>query len=109
MHGGSAQVTIGGLASRVHGLRGSERLSLIGIVRDGVGDALRAHAEGGRSALLLESATRDAEAMLDGLLNDIADLAFAQFPQWYACGEMTVELAAVRRTARECQRQAEIA
>jgi very-short-patch-repair endonuclease len=88
---GAAQVTIGGVAVRIIALRGGERLTLIGIDRDGVGDALRAHPEASRSALLLESAARNAEAILDDLIDDLADLAFARFPQWYGRGEMTVD------------------
>jgi very-short-patch-repair endonuclease len=88
---GAAQVTIGGVAARVLTLRGGERLTLIGIDRDGVGDALRAHPEASRSALLLESAARNAEAILDDLIDDLADLAFARFPQWYGRCEMTVD------------------
>jgi uncharacterized protein DUF559 len=64
---------------------------LIGIDRDGVGDALRAQPEASRSALLLESAARNAEGILDDLIDDLADLAFARFPQWYGRGEMTVD------------------
>jgi very-short-patch-repair endonuclease len=88
---GAAQVTIGGVAARVLALRGGERLTLIGIDRDGVGDALRAHPAGGRSALLLASAARNAEAILDDLIDDLADLAIARFPQWYGRGEIGVD------------------
>jgi very-short-patch-repair endonuclease len=88
---GATQVTIGGVAARVLALRGGERLTLIGIDRDGVGDALRAHLEGGRSALLLESAAQNAEAILDDMIDDLADLAFARFPRWYGRGEMTID------------------
>src|SRR6266702_8275112 len=87
---GAAQVTIDGVAACVLALRSGERLTLIGIDRDGVGDALRAHPEASRSALLLESAARNAEAMLDDLIDDLAALAFARFPQWYGRDEMTV-------------------
>src|SRR5689334_9517431 len=88
---GAAQVTIGDLATRVLALRGGERLTLIGIDRDSVGDALRAHPEGSRSALLIESAARNAEAIIDDLIDDLANLAFARFPHWFGRGEMTVD------------------
>lgn len=88
---GSAQVTIGGVAAHILALRGGDRLTLIGIDRDGVGDALRAYPQGGRSALLLESAARNAETMLDDLIDDLADLAVTRFPQWYGRSEMTAD------------------
>ena len=88
---GAAQVTIGGIAACVVALRGGERLTLIGIDRDGVGNALRAHPAASRSALLLEFAARNAEAILDDLIDDLANLAFTRFPEWYGCGEMTVD------------------
>jgi very-short-patch-repair endonuclease len=88
---GAAQVSIGRVAARVLALRGGERLTLIGIDRNGVGGALRASPEGGRSALLLESAALNAEAILDDLIDDLADLAFARFPQWYGAGDMAVD------------------
>jgi very-short-patch-repair endonuclease len=88
---GAAHVASSGLAARVLALRGGERLALIGIDRDGVGEALRAHAEGCRSALLLESAARNAEAILDDLIDDLAALAFARFPKWYGYGEIGVD------------------
>jgi very-short-patch-repair endonuclease len=84
----AAQVTIGDVAARVLALSGSERLTLIGIDRDAVGDALRAHPEVSRSALLLESHAPSAEAIVDHLLDDLADLALARFPRWYGRGEM---------------------
>jgi very-short-patch-repair endonuclease len=79
------------MAARVLALRGGERLTLIGIDRNGVGDALRAHSEASRSALLLESAAPHPEAILDDLINDLAQLAFARFPQWYGHGQITVD------------------
>jgi very-short-patch-repair endonuclease len=85
------KISIGGLATRVLALCGGERLTLIGIDRDGVGDALRARPEGGRSALLLECGTLNAEAILDDLIDDLADLAFARFPHWYGRGEMGLD------------------
>jgi very-short-patch-repair endonuclease len=88
---GAAQVTIGGVAARVLALNGGERLTLIGIDRDGVGDALRAQPEASRGALLLESAARNAEAILDDLIDDLSDLCFARFPKWYGRGEMTID------------------
>jgi very-short-patch-repair endonuclease len=72
-------------------LRGGERLALIGIDRYGVGEALRAHTEVCRSALILESAARNAEAILDELIDDLAALAFAHFPKWYGYGDIGVD------------------
>lgn len=97
----TTHITVAGLASRVLALRGGERLTLIGIDRDGVGDALRASPQDGRSALLLESGARNAEAILDGLLDDLAGLALDRWPRWYGREETSVEdLIAFAKTDR---------
>jgi very-short-patch-repair endonuclease len=49
------------------------------------------NSEASRSALLLEAAPRNADDILNGLIDDLAGLAFARFPQWYGRGEMTVD------------------
>jgi hypothetical protein len=73
---GAGILKIAGLASRVLNLGWGEGLTLVGIAREELGDALRARPQGRRSALLLEDAgARSADAIFDGLLDDLAALA----------------------------------
>lgn len=70
------------LAERVAGLGRGERLTVVGLTRDGVGAALAAR-EIGRGVLLV--AVEDlptARAVIDRLLDDLADLALARWPDW---------------------------
>lgn len=70
------------LAGRVAGLAGGERLAVIGLTRDGVGEALAA-AEIGRGALLVAAEDpRSSTALVDRLLDDLAALALARWPDW---------------------------
>lgn len=72
------------LAPRVLGLAAGERLTVIGLGRDQVGDLLRAAAPSGRSALLVETtAASGADAILDRLLDDLAELALNAWPRWF--------------------------
>ncbi len=70
------KIAVAGLGARIVELGRGDRLTLIGIGCNGVGDVLRADVVGSRSALLLESAGGGtAEKILDHLLDDLADLA----------------------------------
>ncbi|AWN52642.1 hypothetical protein DK412_14135 [Methylobacterium sp. 17Sr1-1] len=70
------------LAERVAGLREGERLAVVGLTRDGVG-AVLATREIGRAVLLVAAEElRTARAVIDRLLDDLADLALARWPDW---------------------------
>src|SRR6266853_276823 len=77
-------VAVAGLGVRIVELGRGKRLTLIGIGRDGVRNALRARPVSTRSALLLESTDGfTSDAILHRLLDDLADLALDQWPRWY--------------------------
>ncbi|AWN49918.1 hypothetical protein DK419_07320 [Methylobacterium terrae] len=70
------------LAERVAGLGTGERLAVVGLTRDGVGEVL-AGREIGRGVLLVAAEElRTARAVIDRLLDDLADLALARWPDW---------------------------
>ncbi|TGD95911.1 endonuclease domain-containing protein [Methylobacterium nonmethylotrophicum] len=75
------------LAHRVAGLKAGERLAVIGIGRDGLGGILAA-GDGSRGVLLVATEElrhddpRGAAALIDRLLDDLADLALARWPDW---------------------------
>ncbi|WP_244424299.1 DUF559 domain-containing protein [Methylobacterium sp. GXF4] len=70
------------LSGRILGLGAGERLVLVGIGLDGIGPYLDA-SEAAHSLLVLRIAgRRSAAAILDGLLDDLADLALARWPDW---------------------------
>jgi very-short-patch-repair endonuclease len=71
------------LAVRVQRLAGGERLTLIGLGRDRLGEILVADGDGSRGVLLL--AVEDLHttaAILERILDDLADLALARWPHW---------------------------
>ncbi|KMO32126.1 hypothetical protein VQ02_24335 [Methylobacterium variabile] len=69
-------------AARVAGLRAGERVAVIGLGRDGVGEILAA-GDVSRGALLVATEEmRGAAAVIDRLLDDLADLALARWPDW---------------------------
>ncbi|GJD62106.1 hypothetical protein MPEAHAMD_2255 [Methylobacterium frigidaeris] len=76
------RLTPDALAERVADLGRGERLAVIGMTRDGVGEALAAR-EIGRGVLLVAvEDLRTARAMIGRLLDDLADLALARWPDW---------------------------
>lgn len=78
------KVAFGSLGTRILQLGRCERLTLIGMGYDGIGDILRSTAVGTRSALLLElSGNRSPDAILNRLLDDLADVALHRWPRWY--------------------------
>jgi Protein of unknown function (DUF559) len=78
------QVGLSSVVQRILGLGCGERLSLIGIGWEIVRDALRSDTAHSRSALLLAPAGgRTSEAIIDHLLDDLAELALARWPRWY--------------------------
>lgn len=79
-----SDIAIADIARRVVGLGKGERLTLIGVERRDVADALRGDPGGIRGALLLESDNGcGPELILSRLLDDLADLALDCWPQWY--------------------------
>ncbi len=86
------KIAVAGLGARILELGRGERLTLIGIGCDGVGDAFRAAPAGIRSALLLESASGPtSDAILHGILDDLADIALGRWPRWYGWDKPTQE------------------
>lgn len=78
-----SQIVLTDVGRRISILEPGERLTLVGIDRDGVGDALRAEPEGLRGALLLEAAVDGAvETIMGRLLDDLAELALDRWPHW---------------------------
>ncbi|MCJ2105128.1 DUF559 domain-containing protein [Methylobacterium sp. E-041] len=78
------RLPLGELGRTIQGLRAGERLVLVGIGCDGVGAALDAAGAAERGVLFLEAdAARTAEAVLDRLLDDFADLALSRWPDWH--------------------------
>lgn len=78
---------VAALPDRIGRLGPGERLVLAGIGRDGVADALRAGDDAARGALLVATeGLRGADALLDRLLDDLARLALARWPDWSARG-----------------------
>ncbi|MBK3426457.1 hypothetical protein HPY25_31785, partial [Methylobacterium sp. IIF4SW-B5] len=79
---GSPLLTPVELAGRVAGLAEGARLAVLGLTRDGVGQVL-VEAGIGRGALLVAAGEpRSATAVVDGVLDDLADLALARWPDW---------------------------
>lgn len=79
-----SSITAAGLGARIAGLARGERLTLVGIDRGEVADALRADPQGVRSALLLEAAPEaHSELIISRLLDDLAALALDAWPHWY--------------------------
>jgi very-short-patch-repair endonuclease len=82
------KIAVADLGTRILELGRGERLTLIGIACDGVGDTIRAAPAALRSALLLESASgRTPDAILHRLLDDLADIALDRWPRWYGWDE----------------------
>lgn len=72
----------GAFAQHVAGLGRGERLAVVGLGRDGVGEVL-AGGEIGRGVLLVAAEEpRHARAVIDRLLDDLAELALARWPDW---------------------------
>ena len=83
------QIESTGLAARILDLRAGERLTIIGLGRDEIGDLLRAHKNTVRGALLLEPGEgRSSDQILDRVLDDLAALAFESWPDWYGREEV---------------------
>ncbi|MCJ2072308.1 endonuclease domain-containing protein [Methylobacterium sp. J-030] len=75
------QITADDLAQRIAALGPGERLVVLGAGRTTIGTLV---AEGtDRSALLVAGADRSSTALIDRLLDDLADLARARWPHWY--------------------------
>jgi very-short-patch-repair endonuclease len=86
------QIAFPCLVGRILGLGCGERLTLIGIGREVVRDVLRSDMVRSRSALLLAPAgSRTSEAILDHLLDDLAELALARWPRWYGRDESSAD------------------
>jgi very-short-patch-repair endonuclease len=84
------KIAIGDLAARVCGLAHGERLTLIGIGRDDVGNAVRTSPLSIRGALLVEPLdSRTPEVILARLLDDLSDIALERWPRWYGRNEET--------------------
>ncbi|MCF4127011.1 endonuclease domain-containing protein [Methylobacterium sp. SyP6R] len=76
------RLTPAALARRAAALARGERLTVVGLTRDGVGEALAA-GEVDRAALLVAvDDPRSSAAVIDGLLDDLAELALARWPEW---------------------------
>ena len=83
-----SKVAFGGVGTRILELGRGERLTLIGIGYDAIGDTLRSTPVGTRSAMLLElSSSHAPEAILSRLLDDLADVALDRWPRWYGRDE----------------------
>ncbi|WP_279358043.1 endonuclease domain-containing protein [Methylobacterium indicum] len=79
---GSPPLTPVELAGRIAGLAGGGRLAVLGLTRDGVGHLL-AGAGIGRGALLVAAEEpRSAATVVDRVLDDLAELALARWPDW---------------------------
>jgi very-short-patch-repair endonuclease len=79
---GRPRLTPDRFAERVAGLGQGERLTVVGLTRDGVGELLAAR-ETDRAVLLVATEElRTARAVIDRLLDDLADLALARWPDW---------------------------
>ncbi len=77
------RIEAGALARRIAGLQGGERLTVIGVDRDGLGDLLAQRPDETRGALLVSCrGLASAAAILDRLLDDLADLALGRWPDW---------------------------
>ncbi len=73
----------GELAPRIAGLARGERMTIVGIGRDEVGDVLAQRPDRNRGALLVAcDGFPTAGGILDRLLEDLADLALGQWPDW---------------------------
>jgi hypothetical protein len=84
------KIALPDLGARIVRLDRGERLTLIGIGCDAVGDTLRSDGGQSRSALLLAPVgNRSPEPILDHLLDDLAELALGHWPRWYGCSEAT--------------------
>lgn len=82
------QIARADLGARILRLGRGELLTLIGVGYEVVREALGANTARPRSALLLAPAgRRTPEAILDGLLDDLAELALAHWPYWYGRDE----------------------
>lgn len=76
------QITAGDLARRIADLGPGERLVVLGVGRATLGALVSEGTD--RGALLVADADQsDATALLDRLLDDLADLARARWPHWY--------------------------
>ncbi|MFH6784460.1 MULTISPECIES: endonuclease domain-containing protein [Methylobacterium] len=79
---GRLRLTPNAFAERVAGLGPGERLAVIGLTRDDVGAVLAA-GEIGRGVLLVAAGDlRHARGVIDRLLDDLAELALARWPDW---------------------------
>jgi very-short-patch-repair endonuclease len=78
------QIALSDLVAQIGRLGHGERLSVVGIGCDGIADALRSQRAPSRSALILALNFNCApEAVLDQILDDLAELALAHWPRWY--------------------------
>jgi hypothetical protein len=84
------KIALPDLGARILRLDRGERLTLIGIGCDAVGDTLRSNRGHSRSALLLAPVHNPSpEVIIDHLLEDLAELALGDWPRWYGRGEPT--------------------
>jgi hypothetical protein len=95
LHHTRRQIRCGCPSNRWRRAFSGSRLAMIGLGRDHVGNLLRSSAPSSRSALLLEAGpVATADAILDRLLDDLADLALARWPHWigayYSDGRLSV-------------------
>ncbi|MEH3116364.1 MAG: DUF559 domain-containing protein [Methylorubrum populi] len=89
------QTTADDLARGIARLAPGERLVVIGIGREGIGDLVSAVSDRRRSALLVScEGPLTASALIDRLLDDLAELALDHWPRWHGRDESVDPLAA---------------
>jgi very-short-patch-repair endonuclease len=78
------KIALGEVSARLSALAAGEHLTLIGVGIDRLHDILRNDPTGIRSALLLgPEGGHTADAILDQLVTDLAELALDRWPRWY--------------------------
>lgn len=97
-------VTPEALVRHIAGLAAGERLTVLGLGRDGVGDLLAEGAERSRGALLVACDAGTAAAILDRLLQDLAELALAGWPPDEPSSEDETPPDPWRKAAAKCVR-----
>lgn len=101
------QIPRAALGPRIQDLRPGERLVLVGIGRDGIGAALDAAEATRRGVLFLAfDSARTPEAVLDGLLDDLENLALARWPDWDGLDAASADLSLSRPWFRAAAKRA---
>ncbi|GJE61010.1 endonuclease domain-containing protein [Methylobacterium trifolii] len=84
------QITGSDLARKVAGLARGERLVVLGIGREGIGAIVSEDFDRDRSVLLVTGDNEPtATAVVDRLLDDLAELALDRWPRWHGLGKPT--------------------